>query len=659
MLFKYFVLLLLPVSIFAAEIPVTDFARHEQYTELKISPDGKYLAAIAIVQGERVLSLIRLSDRSGKNLHARSGREVLDFHWVNDHRVIYSVTWRLGGLVRPVATGEMFGVNADGGSADVLFGFEAGPAISSATHIKQAQAERASASLLDYRSSDENSVLISVTPWNDSAHSADGDYPSVYRMDARNGTRTRIITAPMRNAEFVVDHDGVPRFAYGINAEFKGQVYYRRDGNSSWELIEEGKSDGSVRTPRRFSRDGKAVYFGCGVGGKASGLCSWDIETRKFSALSPPEDSDINGMVWSADRKDIVALRYEPGRPKLVVLDKQAPVVKILGTLMQKFGGEEVRIDSSTRDGSKLLVMVQSDVNPGEFYLFDSASNKLEFLAARRSWVKPEQMATMEPFEFKARDSLDLHGYLTRPLGKEQAKNLPLVVLPHGGPFQIRDYWQYDPEVQLLASRGYAVLQLNFRGSGGYGYAFYKAGQREWGGKMQDDLTDATRWAIAQGIADANRICIYGGSYGGYAALMGAEMEPDLYRCAIGYVGVYNLKYEGTHSDFAGSQSGTNYFKSMVGDNDAELMQRSPISHVDALKAAVMLVAVSEDQRVPIANAEQMRDALEKRHIAYEWMEKRGEGHGFYDEKNIAEFYEKMLAFLDKHIGAGAKIAAH
>ncbi|QBB69778.1 S9 family peptidase [Pseudolysobacter antarcticus] len=656
---KYLLLLLwLPISIFAAEIPVTDFARHAQYTEMKISPDGKYLAAIAIVQGERVLSLIRLSDRSGKNLHARSGREVLDFHWVNDHRVIYSVTLRLGGLVRPVATGELFGVNADGGSADVLFGFEAGPAISSATHIKQAQAERASASLLDYRSSDENSVLISVTPWNDGAHSAEGDYPSVYRMDVRHGTRTRIITAPMRNAEFVVDHDGVPRFAYGINAEFKGQVYYRRDGNSSWELIEEGKNDGSVRTPRRFSRDGKAVYFGCGVG-KAAGLCSWDIEARKFSALSPPEDSDINGMVWSADRKDIVALRYEPGRPKLVVLDKQAPAVKILGTLMQKFGGEEVRIDSSTRDGSKLLVTVQSDVNPGEFYLFDSASNKLEFLAARRSWVKPEQMAAMEPFELKARDGLDLHGYLTRPLGKEQAKNLPLVVLPHGGPFQIRDYWQYDPEVQLLASRGYAVLQLNFRGSSGYGYAFYKAGQREWGGKMQDDLTDATRWAIAQGAADANRICIYGGSYGGYAALMGAEMEPDLYRCAIGYVGVYNLKYEGTHSDFAGSQWGTNYFKSMVGDNDAELMQRSPISHVDALKAAVMLVAGSEDQRVPIANAEQMRDALEKRHIAYEWLEKRGEGHGFYDDKNIAEFYEKMLAFLDKHIGAGAKIAAH
>lgn len=661
MLLKYFLIfLLLPISTFAADIPVADFARHAQYTEMKISPDGQYLGAIAIVQGERVLSLIRLSDHSGKNLHASVGREVDDFDWVNDRRVIYSVGLRLGGLVRPVATGELFGVNADGGGNEALFGFQAGSATITATNIRHAEPERASATLLHYRPSDENYVLISVTPWSNDAHPGDGDFPSVHRMDVRSGTHSRVITAPVRNAKFVLDHEGVPRFAYAINADYKGQVYYRSDADSKWELIEQsGESDGSVREPITFNRDGKIVYFYCGIEGKGVAICSWDVATRKFNALSPPDNNDVSDIVRSADRKDIVALRYESGRPKLAVLDKQSAGVKMLTNLMQKFPGQDVILGTSTRDGSKTIVSVQSDTNPGEFYLFDSASNKLEFMAAREPWIKPEQMATMEPFELKARDGLDLHGYLTRPVGKEQAKNLPLVVLPHGGPFFIRDHWEFDPEAQLLASRGYAVLQVNFRGSDGYGHSFYKAGQREWGGKMQDDVTDATRWAIAQGVADANRICIYGGSYGGYAALMGAEKEPDLYRCAIGYAGVYNLKLEVTRSDTARSQWGVSYMKSMIGDNETDLLQRSPISNVGALKAAVMLVHGSEDQRVPIANAEQLRDALDKRHITYEWLQKRGEGHGFYDEKNIAEFYQKMLTFLDKHIGAGAKTAGH
>ena len=229
----------------------------------------------------------------------------------------------------------------------------------------------------------------------------------------------------------VLDHEGVPRFAYAINADYKGQVYYRSDADSKWELIEQsGESDGSVREPITFNRDGKIVYFYCGIEGKGVAICSWDVATRKFNALSPPDNNDVSDIVRSADRKDIVALRYESGRPKLAVLDKQSAGVKMLTNLMQKFPGQDVILGTSTRDGSKTIVSVQSDTNPGEFYLFDSASNKLEFMAAREPWIKPEQMATMEPFELKARDGLDLHGYLTRPVGKEQAKNLPLVVLP-------------------------------------------------------------------------------------------------------------------------------------------------------------------------------------------------------------------------------------
>ena len=263
----------------------------------------------------------------------------------------------------------------------------------------------------------------------------------------------------------------------------------------------------------------------------------------------------------------------------------------------------------------------------------------------------------MEPIKLKSRDGLDLSGYLTRPLGQEQGKNLPLVVYVHGGPFGVRDYWGYDPTVQMLASRGYAVLQVNFRGSGGYGHAFEVAGYRQWGGTMQDDVTDATKWAIEQGIADAKRICIYGGSYGGYAALMGAAREPDLYRCAIGDAGVYDLRLMLTRGDIQDTTYGVNYIKEAIGDDTSLLAARSPITHIDKIKASLMLIVGGQDKRVPPIHGESVRAALGKRGIKHEWLYQRTEAHGFYDEKNIEDMYVRILAFLDASIGGKAQPA--
>jgi dipeptidyl aminopeptidase/acylaminoacyl peptidase len=263
-------------------------------------------------------------------------------------------------------------------------------------------------------------------------------------------------------------------------------------------------------------------------------------------------------------------------------------------------------------------------------------------------------MAKSEPITLKARDGIALHGYLTKPSGKEDAKNLPLVVFVHGGPYGIRDDWAFDPYVQMLSSRGYAVLQVNYRGSGDYGSAFLKAGYHEWGGKMQDDVTDATDWAIAQGVADPKRICIFGGSYGGYAALEGAVKEPDLYRCAIGYVGVYDLRLMTTRGDIPQSTSGENYLKMVLGEDQSVLWDRSPIAHLDRLKAKVMLIVGGADKRVPAVQGESLRSALNKAHIEHEWLYQRTEGHGFYDEANRRNLFAKVIAFLDRNIGAPA-----
>ena len=307
-------------------------------------------------------------------------------------------------------------------------------------------------------------------------------------------------------------------------------------------------------------------------------------------------------------------------------------------------------------DGKKILVSVTSDRNPGELYLYDRDTTKARFLMRNRQWLDPEKMAEVKPIKIRSRDGIDLYGYLTIPRGKSLKSNLPLIVNPHGGPIGPRDNWNFNFEAQMFASRGYMVLQLNFRGSGGYGQAFQDLAHREWGGKMQDDLTDATLWAIKEGHADPKRICIYGGSYGGYASLMGVAKEQGLYQCAVGYVGIYDLPMMYTKGDIPERDSGRRYLERTIGRDQAELKARSPAELAHKIKVPVFLAAGARDVRAPPEHTEAMRDALIKAgNPAEVVIIQTGEMHGFYDEKNSLNLYTKMMAFFDKHIGKASK----
>ena len=619
----------------AEEIAFADFARHAQFRDIKISPEGDYLAASAVVDGKAVLSLVKLDDMKGMNLRPREGGEVYDFWWVAPHRVLYTVAERMSTLESPMLTGELYGVNADGTRKQLMIGY-------------RQHREWVFADVVHPLWSGNGKVLIAKYHWNGSH---DGVYPMAEYMDVDEGTLTDIGSAPIRNAVFLADNKGQVRFATADSTDQKRRVYYRASNDAGWDLVvDESKGDPAMR-PLGFARDDRTVYFSCPGTHGVGGLCRWNVETRKAEPLWSGTEAGVEALVPSFDRKDFVALRSMPGRTATTLIDRDAPESKLLANLMPQFPGEDVRLTSSTPDGSKVVFMVSSDRNPGEFYLFDRTSGKATFLFAAMPWIKPNEMGAMEPITVKARDGLPLHGYLTRPHGKDDAKNLPLVVLVHGGPYGIRDAWEFDPEVQMLASRGYAVLQVNFRGSGGYGDAFIHAGFREWGAKMQDDVTDATRWAITQGIADPKRVCIFGASYGGYAALRGATKEPDLYRCAIGYVGVYDLRLMYTRGDIPQSTYGDNYLKMVLGEDENVLWDRSPVAHVDQLKAKVMLIVGGEDKRVPPIQGEHMHDALDRAHIAHEWLYERTEGHGFYDESHRAELLAKIAAFLDANIG--------
>lgn len=647
----------------AEPVPLANFAKHMQFKDVKISPDGTYLAATSIIEGKTVLTFVNLADNTGITIRPRNDDEVYKFWWVSTQRVVYSVAQNATILEQPELTGELFAVNRDGSGTDTLFGYRASDSASGSTgsHIQKKEKEYASGWMLDDLRDDDDEALITVQRWNWShggGSGGEGLHSEARRINVKTGINRAIAKSPLVNGEFITDHKGEVRFTYGFDNQQYAKVYYRKDNKAEWELIVDEKDQAQASWPIAFNRSGEGVYFRCAGKNNRGGLCLWDVATRSFKTLWSGSGSAVTGYEYTFDEQDLFAIRSMPGRVAVTLLDKKAPEATVLAELMGAFPGSDVSFVNASKDGKKVVLQVQGDRDPGSFYLYDADAKKVSFLLARADWIKPETMAAMEPFELKARDGLPLHGYLTRPPGQEEAKNLPMVVLVHGGPYGVRDSWEYNPRIQVLASRGYAVLQVNFRGSGGYGGAFQDAGWGEWGAKMQDDVTDATRWAITQGVADPKRICIFGSSYGGYAALQGTVREPDLYKCAIGSVGVYDLALMKTRGDIPQSFSGENYLDRALGKDDKVIAQRSPINNLDKIKAKVMLIVGGQDKRVPPVQGESLHNAMAKRGIEHEWLYQRTEGHGFYDEANAEDMYAKMIAFLDRNIGKGDAASA-
>jgi dipeptidyl aminopeptidase/acylaminoacyl peptidase len=331
--------------------------------------------------------------------------------------------------------------------------------------------------------------------------------------------------------------------------------------------------------------------------------------------------------------------------------DDNLATARMRRSLEKALPGSAVSVTSFTRDGKVALLHVSNDRMPGDYALYNTETRTVSGIFAQREWFDPQRTAATRLVSLRARDDTALHGYLTLPHGSA-GKGLPLVVVPHGGPFAVFDEWGFDDEAQMLAEAGYAVLRVNYRGSGNYGRKFRHLGARQWGGTMQDDLTDATRWAIDEGIADRSQICIYGASYGGYAALMGAAKEPELYRCAAGYVGVYDLVAM-HRDDSRHARWWKNWVNEWVGERDT-LASKSPTELASRIKAPVFLAAGGADPRAPIAHSKKMERALRSAKVPVETLYFDSEGHGFTTESHRRAFYTQLLAFLSRHIG-GAK----
>jgi dipeptidyl aminopeptidase/acylaminoacyl peptidase len=377
-------------------------------------------------------------------------------------------------------------------------------------------------------------------------------------------------------------------------------------------------------------------------------LYRYHLETGSVDKLYQHDTYDIEFLIPDFADRDVAGVRVYAVKPEYHWLDPENATAKTYGELQRAFPGQSLFITSVTDDERIAIVYVSSDTNPGDYYKLDRSARKVDYIMPSRGWVDPAKMSHVEAVAFQARDGVALHGYLTRP--KDAPGPYPLIVLPHGGPHLVRDTWEFDPEVQLLAHHGYAVLQVDFRGSGGYGLPFSRSGYRQWGATMQDDLTDATRWAVAQGITTDDNICIYGSSFGGYAALMGAAREPTLYRCAAGGFGVYDLELMFERGDTQASEWGEEYLEDVLGTDPESLRARSPAYLADRIQAPVLLIHGQEDWRADISHATRMRSALERAGKNVTWLALAGEGHGIYNEKNREEAYGTLLAFFGKHL---------
>lgn len=626
----------------AQAVDVDAYVRNDRFETIKISPTGEYLAATVPFEDRTALVIMGRQDKKllGTFQLGRNSA-VYGFEWVSPDRVLISAAEKFGSLDTPQPTGELFAMNADGGRTEMLIGQRVAGNLGS--RIRTKKAERVAAFLVDGLRDDDKHVLVSVSPF------SSDPYTRVEKMDIYSGTRHTVTRAPVRNARFTSDNAGVVRFALGADTDIVSKLYYRAGEGSDWTLVNDEASSGRIEVPVGFSADDKTAYLLTEMKSGPDAVVAYDVASGKRTEVLRDGQKDPF-MLYRPGTSIPIGAMYDGDKPTFRFFDEDSDDARLYKSLQAAFGDNAALVTSSTRDGRTSLVRAWSSRNPGDFYLFDAQAKKADYVISRAEWFDPAKRAKTRAFEFDARDGLKLQGYLTTP--RDGSGKMPMVVMPHGGPFGIADIWGFDGQAQMLADAGYVVLQVNFRGSGGRGRDFERLGARQWGLKMQDDVTDATRWAIAQGIADPARICIYGASYGAFAALMGVAREPDLYRCAVGNVGVYDLpQLHAEETQKHGSIA--TWANEWIGSDKDVLAASSPTRHAAAIKVPVLLAAGREDETAPVEHTEAMERALKAAGVQVEASYYRNEGHGYYKPENRKDFQTRLLAFLARSLGGG------
>lgn len=644
---------LLPGAAAAAEppIPIADFVRLGNFSAPAMSPNGKYLVVtqrtakeprdeyatvVYELAGMKVVSAVRAG---------QVGDIPWRHTWVSDTRFVTSLAREFGSVGLPWLTGELVAANVDGRGSAYLYGYRRMGSRTSG-YFGTLTNDEGYGWLAQVPRSGDAHVLMGENPWawGDTARTS-----RLYDIDTVSAGRRTIAEINQPGFRFLVQADGKPRFAYGYDDGAEYAVFKLDDAKREW--LPFASAEKGDLLPISISLDNTRLLGTLSLQRGPRSLVSEGVDGGDRRTLVGHATGNIDQLEWGLRYQGPFAAGTSVGMPKLsYIVDPARSDAALHKTLSAQFPGQYVHFASVSLDGTRTLFGVSGDRDAGAVYVFDASSGKAALLFENMPWIKPERMAEQRPISFKARDGLQLHGYLTLPPNRGDGK-LPLVLLPHGGPHGVADEWFFDTDAQFLASRGYAVLQVNFRGSGGRGPAFEAAGYRQWGGHMIDDLVDGVRWIVAQGTVDEKRICSFGASFGAYAAMMTAIRAPELVKCAVGYAGVYDLPMIYDEPDARLGGKAYRYYLRALGKDMAELSSYSPTRLADKLAAPVLLVHGSADEVTPPAQAQAMREALTKAGRPPEWFYVSGEGHGFYAEKNRQAFYEKLEAFLAKHIG--------
>lgn len=649
------------LAAFAAPVlPLDHFTKEGDYLDLKFSPDAKHLLA-RVRRDDRIAAVvIRRSDNEiVGGVQSAANDVILSIDWATNERLLYTVAekWVWNASDSPNSTGELYAINIDGSNHEIIFGIRNSTGKSSIRNSRNNNnQEKSSHEILSMLEDDPRNILILERPWEKVGHyymERGNEKPIVSKLNIHNGYREQVEILPHPGAYALASKAGDVHFMAWQTANNKLHAAYRPDHDAPWQELSYAGQGLRDIWPVQISHNSDTAYLSASTGARGvRKLHAMTLRTGQLKPAFPDHQTDIESYFEDPITGMPTVMTTWPAGPEYHYSATPTTASAAHQQLVRAFPGQHVAIADSTKDGTLLLVRVSSPINPGEYYLFNTQSKKADFLFANASWIDPRELQPVTTIRLTAKDGTELRGYLTHanPAVAGADKPAPLIVLPHGGPHGVRDYGEFDPEVQLFANRGYAVLQLNFRGSGGYGATFEAAGHRQWGGKMIDDLIDAIGWAISSGHADPDRVCSYGASYGGYAALMLAAKAPTLIKCAVGYAGIYDLELMHSTGDIPELSFGGAFLDKVIGNDPAEHRRFSPSHQASQIQAPVLLIHGAKDRRAPMAHAKAMRKALKKAGNPPEWLSFKTSGHGVGNETNREKLYNRTLVFLEQHL---------
>lgn len=599
-------------------IAMEDFFRNPEKVSFSLSLDGEHLAFLKPWETRLNVHVQKIGEEEVTRITSATERDIAGYYWANNSRIAF---------VQDTAGDEnfrLYAVNIDSSDLKELTPFE-----------------KVRVQLIDRLKDDDEHMLISM-------NKRDVRVFDAYRININTGEMEMIAQNPGNIVGWQTDHEGTLRIAVtsdGVNTS----VLYRDTEKDDFQVLITTNFKETM-SPLFFTFDNKNLYVASNIGRDKTAIYTYDIKNKETTQLifEHPE-VDVTSLLRSDKRKKITGATYFIDKRHYHFFDEERE--QLQQNLEELLPGYEVIITSMSKDERKVMVRTYSDRSLGAYYYLNRDTDEFIKLVDVSPWLDEEELAEMKPVTYTSRDGLTIHGYLTLPKGLK-AKNLPVVVNPHGGPWG-RNTWGYRSEVQFLANRGYAVLQMNFRTSTGYGRKFWEAGFKQWGLAIQDDITDGVKWLIDEGIADPKRVGIYGGSFGGYAALAGVTFTPDLYACGVDYVGISNL-FTLIKTIPPYWEPMREMFYEMMGhpEKDKELYEKiSPLFHADKIKAPLFVAQGANDPRVNKAESDQIVEALKKRGVEVLYMVKENEGHGFRNEENRFDFYRAMEKFLSKHLG--------